>query len=65
MLVRKRLTITGVVQGVGFRPFIWRRATALGLSGWVENESGGVIAEVQGENDTVAAFITGLATAAP
>ncbi|MFM8953965.1 MAG: acylphosphatase, partial [Planctomycetaceae bacterium] len=47
------------------RPFIWRRATALGLSGWVENESGGVIAEVQGENDTVAAFITGLATAAP
>ncbi len=65
MLVRKRLTITGVVQGVGFRPFIWRRATALGLSGWVGNESGGVIAEVQGENDTVAAFITGLAAAAP
>ncbi|MGB8853060.1 MAG: carbamoyltransferase HypF [Pirellulales bacterium] len=65
VLVRKRLTITGVVQGVGFRPFIWRRATALGLSGWVENESGGVIAEVQGENDTVAAFITGLAAAAP
>jgi len=65
MLVRKRLTITGIVQGVGFRPFIWRRATALGLSGWVENESGGVIAEVQGEDDTVAAFIAGLAAAAP
>lgn len=65
MLVRKRLTITGVVQGVGFRPFIWRRATGLGLSGWVENESGGVIAEVQGANDTVAAFIAGLAAAAP
>jgi len=65
MLVRKRLAITGVVQGVGFRPFIWRRATALGLSGWVENESGGVIAEVQGESDTVATFITGLAAAAP
>jgi hydrogenase maturation protein HypF len=65
MLVRKRLTITGVVQGVGFRPFIWRRATGLGLSGWVENESGGVIAEVQGESDTVAAFISGLAAAAP
>lgn len=65
MLVRKRLTITGVVQGVGFRPFIWRRATALGLSGWVENGSGGVMAEVQGEGDTVAAFIAGLAAAAP
>lgn len=65
MLVRKRLTITGIVQGVGFRPFICRRATALGISGWVENESGGVIAEVQGESDVVAAFISGLAAAAP
>jgi hydrogenase maturation protein HypF len=65
MAVRKRLTITGVVQGVGFRPFVWRRATALGLSGWVENESGGVVAEVQGERDSVAAFVAGLAAAAP
>lgn len=65
MVVRKRLTITGVVQGVGFRPFIWRRASALGLSGWVENESTGVVAEVEGDGDGVAAFVTGLAAAAP
>jgi hydrogenase maturation protein HypF len=65
MSVRKRLTISGVVQGVGFRPFVWRRATGLGLAGWVENRSGGVVAEVQGPAADVAAFIDGLAAAAP
>ena len=65
MRVRKRLTISGVVQGVGFRPFVWRRATGLGLAGWVENHSGGVVAEVQGPAADVAAFIDGLAAAAP
>ena len=63
--MRKRLTITGVVQGVGFRPFVWRRATGLGLTGWVENRAGGVVAEVQGPTADVAAFIDGLAAAAP
>jgi len=32
-IVRKRIRIAGVVQGVGFRPFVWRRATRLHLSG--------------------------------
>lgn len=63
--VRKRLVITGVVQGVGFRPFVWRRATRLGLGGWVENDSAGVTAEVQGPMEDVRAFLDGFAAAAP
>ena len=64
-LTRKRLSITGVVQGVGFRPFVWRRASGLGLTGWVENDSAGVTAEVQGPAERVEAFLDGFATAAP
>jgi hydrogenase maturation protein HypF len=62
---RKRLSISGVVQGVGFRPFVWRRASSLGLAGWVENDSAGVTAEVQGPADRVEAFLDGFAAAAP
>ena len=65
MRVRKRLTISGIVQGVGFRPFVWRRASGLGLTGWVENRSGGVVAEIQGPAVDVASFIDGLAAAVP
>ena len=63
--IRKRVVMTGVVQGVGFRPFVWRRARQHGLSGWVENDSAGVTAEVQGSRDAVEAFLRGLAAAAP
>jgi hydrogenase maturation protein HypF len=64
-MVRSRVTITGVVQGVGLRPFIWRRATRLGLSGFVENTASGVVIEVQGPTDRVHAFTVGLAAAGP
>jgi hydrogenase maturation protein HypF len=64
-MIRRRLSITGVVQGVGFRPFVWRRATRLGLSGFVENTPAGVVAEVQGPGDAVAAFVATLAADAP
>jgi hydrogenase maturation protein HypF len=47
--VRRRLTITGTVQGVGFRPFIWRLARRHGLDGWVANGPGGVTVDLQGE----------------
>src|ERR1700722_291725 len=47
--VRQRFTVTGVVQGVGFRPFVHRVATDLGLAGFVGNDSGAVFLEVQGE----------------
>ncbi|MCE9630953.1 MAG: Sua5/YciO/YrdC/YwlC family protein, partial [Planctomycetia bacterium] len=64
-MVRRRVTITGVVQGVGFRPFVWRRATRFGLSGWVENDAAGVTAELQGTAAAVSAFLEGFASAAP
>jgi hydrogenase maturation protein HypF len=46
--VRQRFTVTGVVQGVGFRPFVHRIASELGLTGFVGNDSGAVFLEVQG-----------------
>ena len=55
--VRRRVTVAGVVQGVGFRPFVWRRATRLGLTGWVANDSGGVVIEVRGPSASVDAFL--------
>ena len=64
-LVRKRVVVTGVVQGVGFRPCAWRRATRLGLAGFVANETGRVVIEVEGAPAAVAAFVAGLAADAP
>jgi hydrogenase maturation protein HypF len=55
-LMRRRLVITGVVQGVGFRPFVWRLATRSGLSGSVENTPAGVVVEIQGPAEAVAEF---------
>lgn len=65
MRQRVRVRVTGVVQGVGFRPFVWRRATRLGLGGWVANDPGGVTVEIEGDAAPVAAFLTGFAAAAP
>ncbi|GAA4858819.1 carbamoyltransferase HypF [Saccharopolyspora cebuensis] len=54
--VRYRYSVRGVVQGVGFRPFVHAVATALGLSGSVRNTSGGVVVEVEGGRAEVAEF---------
>jgi len=64
-MIRRRLSITGIVQGVGFRPFVWRRATRLGLSGFVENTPADVVVEVQGPANAVADFEAGLVASAP
>ncbi|MBO0838483.1 MAG: carbamoyltransferase HypF, partial [Actinobacteria bacterium] len=64
-LQRQRLTITGVVQGVGFRPFAVRLATELGLTGFVGNDARAVFAEVQGPRRAVAEFARRLRSDAP
>ncbi|RPI23254.1 MAG: carbamoyltransferase HypF, partial [Acidobacteria bacterium] len=47
---RLRLVIRGAVQGVGFRPFVYRLAVELELQGWVGNSAGGVTVEVEGDS---------------
>ena len=47
-MVRRRARVTGTVQGVGFRPFVYRRAVQLGLTGFVRNDAAGVLIELEG-----------------
>lgn len=64
-VIRIRLLITGAVQGVGFRPYVHRRATALGLAGWVGNSATGVTVELEGEPGRVRALIADLHASPP
>ncbi|MET9470335.1 acylphosphatase, partial [Streptomyces sp. NPDC006544] len=64
-LERRRVTVRGVVQGVGFRPYVYTRATGLGLAGHVTNTAEGVVAEVEGAASAVAEFCDRLAADAP
>ena len=57
--------ITGVVQGVGFRPFVYNLAARLGLSGWVLNSSSGVEIEAVGPSAVLEDFIERLQSEAP
>jgi len=61
----RRYQIRGIVQGVGFRPFVWRTAARHALGGWVRNDSDGVVLEVQGHEEALEAFIMEVRTAAP
>ncbi|MET9524973.1 carbamoyltransferase HypF [Streptomyces coeruleorubidus] len=63
--VRRRVTVRGTVQGVGFRPFVHRLATDLALAGFVSNTANGVLIEVEGPPDRVAGFCDRLATQPP
>ena len=65
MKQRLRLKIQGAVQGVGFRPFIYRLATELRLTGWVNNSSEGVAVEIEGERSQLATFLDRLKRSAP
>ena len=62
---RVRLRIDGVVQGVGFRPYVYRLAHQLGLAGHVLNDSHGVLVEVEGPKEVVQQFIVRLEPEAP
>jgi len=57
--------VYGVVQGVGFRPFVYTLAGRFGLSGYVRNDPEGVEIEVEGENGTLGAFLKALKEEAP
>ncbi|MGD0863264.1 MAG: carbamoyltransferase HypF [Candidatus Limnocylindrales bacterium] len=63
--VARALEIRGVVQGVGFRPFVWRLATELRLDGSVINRAGQVEIEVAGSAEAVEAFTVRIRTDAP
>ena len=54
---RLAIAVRGVVQGVGFRPFVYQAARARGLAGWVRNEADAVRIEVQGDRAAVDAFL--------
>jgi hydrogenase maturation protein HypF len=61
----QRINVTGVVQGVGFRPFVYGLAKQLNLRGWVRNTSGGVEILVEGHKSQVENFVQSLQTKAP
>ncbi|SHI94987.1 carbamoyltransferase HypF [Desulfofundulus thermosubterraneus] len=55
-IIRHRITVKGIVQGVGFRPFVYNLAEVYGLKGTVLNEGHGVLIEVEGPEEAVRAF---------
>lgn len=65
VLKRLHLDVRGVVQGVGFRPFVYRIAAENGLSGWVLNSSAGVSLEIEGSESALASFRLALAEELP
>ncbi|GKT07986.1 carbamoyltransferase HypF [Desulforhabdus sp. TSK] len=62
---RVRVRVRGIVQGVGFRPFVYQLAQRWGLGGWVRNDSNGVELEVAGSSHGVQAFLRDLPSQAP
>ncbi len=60
-----RIRVTGVVQGVGFRPFVYALAKRFSLSGWVRNTSAGVLIEVDGTEKALENFVAALTEQAP
>ncbi len=64
-LRRERYEVRGVVQGVGFRPFVYRLALEEGLAGFIGNDTGGVTIEIEGPAERVEAFRRRLESEAP
>ena len=65
MKTRTQIQIKGIVQGVGFRPFVFALAAENSLKGQVLNNSVGVLVDVEGENENVEQFINSLKTNPP
>ncbi len=64
-LTRQRIVLWGSVQGVGFRPFLYRQATALGLAGWAANSADGLTVEVEGSADGIEALLRAIRQSPP
>ena len=64
-IVRRRVRVEGIVQGVGFRPFVYSLGTGLGLAGHVVNDARGVTIEAEGPADRVSSLIDALCRDAP
>jgi len=62
---RRHVEVRGIVQGVGFRPFVYRLARELELDGWVRNDGAGVTIEVEGEDRGIAEFVRRVRDDAP
>ncbi|MCW3840554.1 carbamoyltransferase HypF [Micromonospora yasonensis] len=62
---RMHVRVEGIVQGVGFRPFVYALATEYDLAGFVGNDTAGVFVEVEGDADRLAAFVADLSRRAP
>ncbi|MGH8092208.1 MAG: carbamoyltransferase HypF [Chthoniobacterales bacterium] len=62
---RIKMTLRGAVQGVGFRPFVYRLATELDLKGWVINSAQGVLIEIEGAPERLSTFAQRLRTEKP
>ncbi len=63
--IRANIKISGIVQGVGFRPFIHRQVTKFALCGWIRNTSEGVELELEGSCAAIEAFLADLRPSAP
>jgi hydrogenase maturation protein HypF len=62
---RRTVAVSGIVQGVGFRPFIHGLAIRFGLNGFVRNQIGGVLIEVEGQSDSLDRFLHELSSSPP
>ena len=62
---RRRIAVAGIVQGVGFRPFVWRLAGRFWLAGFIRNTASGVVIEVEGEPESLDRFEAALLDEAP
>src|SRR5437660_10366151 len=65
MAERRAIAVQGIVQGVGFRPFVYGLASRLRLCGFVKNRTGGVLIEVEGEELSLDSFLEEVARRPP